>query len=434
VLLLVVGLTACNLIQRVTSPNQAAATARAAASRELQLKVMRFADEYVGRTVESLRSFQIESTDTRDRLAAQTWKIEQATAVYTIASGPIPEINALDMVVLATLSRMVIEDHWVSELYGNRVDPLKESLRVLEARAWDDSREFLTPAQSTQLRELIDDWRLENPRVRAVAYFHFDDFAKSIGRPRKNEALPSSGSLFSLLGLDPLSNLDPAVRELTQTRQLAERTIYYAQRAPSLIDMQVERFTYQVAEMPESTALLDDLSNASLAIERAGNLAITLPELVARERKAAIDQLMSEIDAREQAMLQLASAVRGTLDAGLATSGSVRSTIEALDKLIAQFQMPDDAPSNALSKPFDIADYTAAAREFGATAKELERLAQRLHDESPTLATAATSAGVELTRVVDHMFWRAVQLGLLLIVAALVAGLVYRALAGRFFR
>ena len=36
----------------------------------------------------------------------QNWRITQASAAYTIASGPNPTINALDMIVLATLSRM----------------------------------------------------------------------------------------------------------------------------------------------------------------------------------------------------------------------------------------------------------------------------------------------------------------------------------------
>jgi hypothetical protein len=33
-----------------------------------------------------------------------------------------------------------------------------------------------------------------------------------------------------MLGIDPLSGLDPAIREIEQTRALAERTIYYMQR------------------------------------------------------------------------------------------------------------------------------------------------------------------------------------------------------------
>ena len=37
------------------------------------------------------------------------------------------------------------------------------------------------------------------------------------------------------------TRLDPAVREITQSRELAERAIYYMQRTPDLLDMQIER-------------------------------------------------------------------------------------------------------------------------------------------------------------------------------------------------
>ena len=46
----------------------------------------------------------------------------QATGAFTIATGPNPELNAIDMLVFATLSRMVIEDRWVGELYGPRAE------------------------------------------------------------------------------------------------------------------------------------------------------------------------------------------------------------------------------------------------------------------------------------------------------------------------
>ena len=73
--------------------------------------------------------------------------------------------------------------------------------------------------------------------------------------------------MFALIGLDPLSNLDPAVRELEQTRLLAERTIYYLQRAPSLLDMQIERLTYQLAVMPEAKQTLAGVERVSVAAE-----------------------------------------------------------------------------------------------------------------------------------------------------------------------
>ena len=58
------------------------------------------------------------------------------TAAYTIASGPNPLVNALDMIVLATLSRSVMEDYWRKELYGERAAHLLEVHRGLEQESW----------------------------------------------------------------------------------------------------------------------------------------------------------------------------------------------------------------------------------------------------------------------------------------------------------
>jgi hypothetical protein len=93
---------------------------RAAALLQLQLSVMRFADEYTARIAERVGVFQQSTDDPVERLAAQSWLVSQATSAFTIAAGPNPELNTIDMLVFVTLSRMVIEDRWVGELYGPR--------------------------------------------------------------------------------------------------------------------------------------------------------------------------------------------------------------------------------------------------------------------------------------------------------------------------
>ena len=90
-----------------------AAEERAAELLQLQLAVMRFADEYAARINERVTVFQQATDDPHERLESQSWLVSQATGAFTIASGPNPELNAIDMLVFATLSRMVIEDRWV---------------------------------------------------------------------------------------------------------------------------------------------------------------------------------------------------------------------------------------------------------------------------------------------------------------------------------
>jgi len=418
-------LGACTTIQNMMPGNEAA-EARAIELQELQLKVMRFADEYSGRVQEPVLRFQRDAHTPEERLAGQNWRLQQATSAYTIASGPNPVTNALDMVVLATLSRMVLQDSWVKNLYGERAASVREVHERLEPQAWALVDGILTADQIQQLHTIIDTWRADHPQVYAVTYIHFRDFARSIGKPAGGEE-HTSGNLFSLLGLDPLSTLDPAVREISQTRQLAERTIYYVQRVPNLLDMQVERLTYQLAVMPETKDLLQNTDRISLAAQSAGKLADTLPQVLSSERQAAIDQFMAALSGQQTQMRELAGELKGTLEAGQATSDSLNATIRSLDTFMSRFDKPATATAPAATAhPFDINDYATAARELAGTARDLQSLIAQLDSSSNGVEKLTVHAAENLRVVVDHAFWRGVQLILVLITAILVAALLYR--------
>jgi hypothetical protein len=422
----------CGVYNKMMGGDKAAQ--QAAELQELQLKTMRFADEYVGGLVEGVRRFQAGTTDSSMLLAAQNWKVNQATSAYTIATGPNPVTNALDMVVLATLSRMVMEDSWVNEKYGELANPVRDEHVRLEPHAWSLADEFLTEAQMQQLHGVIDEWRQSNPHVVAVGYVHFRDFAKSIGRPKPGES-GSSGSLFSFLGLDPLSNLDPAVQEIAQTRQLAERTIYYAQRAPALIDMQVERITYQLASMQETRDLLGDLDRVSKAAATASGVAAQLPDVIAREREAAIDQFMGELQSQQQETLALVTELRKALEAGTATSDSLQETLRSFDTLMGRFAKPPGSqPPKEPSRPFDIMEYATAARELAATARQLEVLVVQLEAGTPGLSQLAQRTTQDLSNLVDRAFWRLLVLIIVLVGATFLAAIGYRMLSRRLSR
>jgi hypothetical protein len=434
-LLMLTGVVAlisgCGLISKLSGA-EARAEAEAAKLQELQLKVMRYADQYAGTISEPITNFQMRTKDPSERLAAQNWRLSQATSAYTIATGPNPVTNALDMVVLATLSRMVMEDSWVQEQYGERALPVRDVHRKLEPGAWALVADVLTEEQIQQLHKVIDEWREKNPHVRAVAYVYFKDFAKAIGHPRPGEA-QSSGSLFSLIGLDPLSNLDPAVKEITQTRYLAERTIYYLQRSPKLLDMQIERLAYQIASMPETRGALQDVNRVSVAAEAAGKVAEDLPGFISQEREAVIHQFMQELGAQQQQMLALVTALKGALEAGTATSDSLQGTLRGLDEFLDRFPKKGEAPAPTAEpkKPFDIADYATAAREFAATAKQLESLVAQLNAGVPQVDQLASQTIDNMRSLVNFAFWRLVVLFLVLIAAALAAALAYRYISRR---
>jgi hypothetical protein len=413
-----------------------AAEERAASLLQLQLAMMRFADEYTARINAQIAVFQQATDDPAARLESQSWLVSQATSAFTIAAGPNPELNAIDMLVFSTLSRMVIEDRWVGEIYGQRAQGLLAEHRALETRIWNYSRVLLTEAQTDELRSSIEAWHRANPLGRAVPFIHLEDFAfaTSATRPGGN----SSSSIFSFLGIDPLSNLDPAVRELAQSRQLAERAVYYGQRAPMLVSMEAQRLAFEMAVAPESVRLLDSVARIGGAAQTTGELAARLPALVSEERAAMIEQLAGLLDERQGELQALAvelqavaTELRSALEAGGATSDSVRETIVALDALMARFENRPARPDGVPARPFDVTEYTEALRQASDTAQQLHALIGLADSQTPAITQLSDHAADRMSAVVDHVFWRLVQLALVLAAVSVLGALAYRAAVRR---
>ncbi len=428
------ALYGCTLVDRMM-PSKRAAREHAQQLQTLQLSVMRFADQYVGLTREALSAFQAETQSPEERLAVQNWKIQQATAAYTIASGPNPVNNALDIVVLASLSSTILQQTWVGEAYGARADPIRETYRSVEADAWPLLTGVLTDAQVVTLHQLLTRWRTEHPNVREVADIHFRDFANSVGAAAAGREGKSGSGLFSMLGIDPFITLDPAVRELAQSRELAERSIYYMQRAPALLDMQVERLTYQFAVMPETKALLGDAQRVSLVGSASDQLVRTLPEVIAREREALIAQLVRTINDDNATIGSLAAQLRTTLQAGTETANAVHGTLDVFERIKAQFgPKPGEPIPQEKGPPFDIRQYTEMLREATNTSRELNTLAQRADSLLPVLRTASDDASGHLNKVLDHLFFLLLLLILAAGAVALLTALAYQRLTARFNR
>jgi hypothetical protein len=386
---------------------------------------MRFADRYAGRIINALLDFQ---GSPEDRVRAQTWKLQQVQAAYTIASGPDPMSNALDMVVLASLSRMVVDDWSVTERYGDRVRPLQEAHRELERQAWGLAEGVLTEAQTAQLHDIVSRWRRENPQFRSVAYIRFGDLAKLTGAGEKAAEGPSKEhSLFSVLGLDPLANLDPAVREIAQTRQLAERSIYYFQHVPNLLDLQAERFTDQFAAMPETRSLLASVNRISLVGDASERMVQSLPEMVDREREALLSQLMQGLDKRSAEISAVSGDLRSTLVAGTETANALHATLETADRLTARYAKTDETSGPR----FDIREYTQAASEVAAAAHELSALTERADTLLPAMRQATDEMADRIKQIQDRLFLELLLLVVAAIAASLLAALVYRAAVAR---
>jgi hypothetical protein len=430
---LALALTGCSLLRihhasqkaEVASFQLATNTSAAAVTvGVLQIQVMRFADSYVATIAQAADEFGAKVGTPKARLAALKWKLGQATSAYINATGPSPVVNALDMLVLVTVSRMVAEDYGV-ETFGDAALPLLETQRQQETNAWLLANGMLKPPQQQELRDLIQEWRQKNPHQRYVGAVRFREFATGLGKTA-TPATTTPTSIFSLLYLDPLAGLDPATAAIEGTQRLGERAIYYTQRMPQLLSWQTEVLAYQLATQPESVQVLSNAQQLAASAESFARTAQQLPQLINDQRQAAIQQLLDGLTSQE-------TQARQTLNSAGDAATNINAAIQSLDSFVRYVSSPNtNHPTAATnSRPFNVLDYGTAASQVGAAARDLSVLLASVNQSTPQLAQLGQQTADDANRVVNHAFWRGFILILVLLVGSVVAGLTYRILANK---
>ncbi len=265
IVLLPLALTGCSFLHFKSSPSKVQVSSIQLTNPAtgpvtftvLQQQVMRFADTYAATVAQACDEISATATNSQIRLTTLRWKLGQATSAYTDATGQNPAVNALDMLVLVSTARIVVEGYGV-KTYGDAILPLLDAQRRLETNAWTMAGGVLRPSQQQELRDLINEWRQKNPNQNYVGQIRFREFVTALGKmPSQATAAPTS--IFSLLYLDPLAGLDPTAAAIEETRELGERAMYYTQRMPNLLSWQAEVLAYQLAGQPESQQVLSDV-------------------------------------------------------------------------------------------------------------------------------------------------------------------------------
>lgn len=335
----------------------------------------------------------------------------------------------MDLLVLATLSRFVVQDYWVAEKFGESAQPLLETHRQLESNAWKVVRVVLTPSQQDEVRKLLAEYRQRYPRLRYVAAARMPELVGKIGRIPAAEQDTKTGSLFSLLYLNPLAGLDPTTQAIQQTRLLAQRAIYYAQRAPTLLGWQAELTLYQLAAQPEAREVLSDLDDIGQSTKVFARTAEGLTNLVNAQREAAINQifdrlavertnLVADLAGEETKLRGLLTETRQTLATGGDMAKSVNAAIQSLDAFIHYVSPPTTnappTPPDTNSRPFNILDYGTAASQIGAMATNLTTTILAVNQSEAQVLRLSRQATVDAKQVVNYAF----RLALVLVVTA----------------
>ena len=430
---LIVSLAGCRLVHPSRSePKTEVKSLRAPTNQPgsesittLQQQVMRYADIYATTVAQASDDFSASASAPEARLSALRWKLGQCTAAFINASDPNPTLNVLDMLVLATLSRMVVEDYYAKK-FGPATWPLLEAHRRLEAEGWKLANTVLKPDQQQELRDMIQEWRRKHPDQRYIGAVRFLEFASALGEV-PNPGKTARNSIFSLLYLDPLASLDPTAAAIEQTRLLGERAMFYSQRMPTLLSWQTELLAYQLTGQPEAQQVLSDATRLSAAALSFANTARQIPALVDQQREAAIQQVLNGLSSQQTNMSRFLSDTRNTFNAGNQLAVSVNDATRTLDEFVRSVRPTQTNAPNR--RRFDVRDYGNAATQVGAAATNLNMLLVTVNQSAPQLAKLGQQTAADAQHLMNHAFWLALTLVLVLLFGSVTAGLAYRWLA-----
>jgi hypothetical protein len=279
---------------------------RSADPRVLQRDVMNFADRFAGNMADSYDQLAANSTTPEAKNAALERKIGNVSAAYINASAPNPTVGLIDMIVTVTLLRQASQEQWFIKLYGvTEAGNVAAVLEDQEADIWNVGSRYLTENQLVELRGAIDRWHRDHPEHRFVSTVRLADFPEAKSPPPPNAKGPTS--IFSLLFLDPLANLDPAVREVVRTRESAERMFFYAQRTPKLLSWESESLTGRVLELPPVQQFVTSIARFGEFADSTRSLADTLkslPQTIATERERAVESIAKNFATERDAALR----------------------------------------------------------------------------------------------------------------------------------
>lgn len=440
-----------------TTPPPAAAPVSAvmtlAEARRVQTEVMDFADDMTVRLAEAMDQIETLPLPMDARVAAHRLKYTIAHGATLIASAQNPRIALVDMLVMITLQRALIERDMTAGFFGTETGRLRQLFEQSERQIRTLAERSLTPEQLAEIDRLVAAWMEENPGRRYAAYVRFSEFAaaRQVTTVGAQSGRPSN--VLGFLFIDPLAGLDPTTREIEQARLFAERAMYSLQRMPVLLSWQAELLMIDTAGEPEVRELLANVSNATASAERATNevaaLRADLPGLVAKERAAALEQASGIIAAERQAAIEQALAglraereatleqlaseqarlsatlaeLRGAVEASTALSESVRQTAAAFSDLAGRLGL--DEPKDPDAEPFRIQDYTDAARETTRAAEELAELTRSLTGATDPVVLEQRLAMIDQRLLAaegsaDRLLGRAFRLALGLVVVLVV--------------
>lgn len=420
--LIATAMAGCGLFRAVTTvPEKVASTvsgkekpSHESDAAAVSARLMRFADIAATSVRQAADDTSAHASDREARSQALEWRIDYCGKFWNLATSPQPYQGLFDTIVLVSSARRAHEQR-----AGETA--MAAAFTELERAAWELAGDCLTAEQVASAHKVIDAWLADRASIGSP---HIAQVPKFDELMKKSEGGALSG-LTELFTIDPLADLEPAVREVEQARQLSERAMYYLQRMPELLAARVELLTQNVLREPELATSVESFERVSRA---ADTLATTTQQLPAR--------ISTELAASREPVNEILGNAQRALEAGDALSKSLTETLRTFDALVARMQTdrPEPAataPELPQPRPFDVLDYATAADKLTVLARELNTTVGTIDERMPALERALDGVAAQGERTIDHAFVRALELVLIGLAAGALTVLLVRRASSR---
>ena len=187
---------------------------------QLRSELQRFALQFESQMGEAVDILLASTTDPQRRRQLREARAFYLTDLLQMATGPIPEVNLLDMVVYTTLNRIVTEEDIVPNVLGESGERALDTLLRLEQDIWSLAARALSVEQQRELRGEIFDWRERNTDISYITGVRIGDFSEQFA---ESSLLRTARRGFLL------PEVNAATAAIDEVRLLAERMFFFTQ-------------------------------------------------------------------------------------------------------------------------------------------------------------------------------------------------------------
>ncbi|MEN9680428.1 MAG: hypothetical protein RLZZ627_321 [Pseudomonadota bacterium] len=393
----------------------------------LQETLLRFADNFILSASLATESLKHNGVPVEREFMVLA-KVRLSSDMIALVTGSNSLNNLISTLIYTKSMRMSIDEYWRPVQFGDSTSAMAKVLDERNRELDEYAAKILTPRQIEELQQVIDRWHKNHPssehNIGELA--NISTVNQILKVAHQTVANDGSYSVFSLLDLDPLASLDPATRELAETRLFGERTLFLTQRLPQLMEWQMELLAYRTGRLPEVSTIVNSAAGISKSSERFSLTVADLPAIIHREQEA----FMAHLKEQQEGLDQLAKDSAHTFSEGSRMADAARDVLVTYRAILDQ--MNNESNEHPDTPPFSIKDWGESASRVEKMSSSLQALLGQLATESGSPELQKLSAFTESSaqRIIDYALWRALAFltgAVFIIATGVLSGLmIYR--------